>query len=166
MTAPRPRETRCAPATRSPSRLEGVPDGGWVTEVLIPASGEITVSLLTQSFQCIGKTTDALAAEITEAYKSQKIYTNPKVTVIPEEKFLTVGGDVRGPTRVIYTPGLTLMGAINSCGGFTEYANKRNVSIIRGQQVIVVDCVQAVRVPGADPLVYPGDSITVKRTMF
>jgi len=147
-------------------RLAGVPEGEYITEVQIPASGEVTVPLLTQSFQTIGQTTDALAAQISSAYKDGKIYTNPVVTVLPEEKFLSVGGDVRGPTRIVYTPGMTLMGAINQCGGFTEYANKHAVSIIRGQQVIVVDCVHAMNVPGADPLVYPGDQINVRRTIF
>jgi len=147
-------------------RLEGVPDGGYVTEVEIPASGEVTVALLTQSFQAVGHTAADLAAEISAAYKTGKIYTNPIVTVLPEERFLSVGGDVRGPTRVAYTPDLTLMSAINMCGGFTEYANRRAVRIIRGQQVISVDCVQAAKVPGADPPVYPGDQITVPRTAF
>ena len=35
-----------------------------------------------------------------------------------------------------------------------------------GSQTIVVDCVKATVTPGADPAVYPGDSIYVPRTMF
>ena len=94
-----------------------------------------TCRYLTQSFHAAGQTTAELAAEITDAYKSQKIYTNPVVTVIAEERFINVGGDVRSPSNVAYRPDLTLMSTINSCGGFTEYANRRAVRIIRGQQV-------------------------------
>ena len=133
----------------------------------IPESGDITVpGLLTQPFHAVGHTTGELAAEITAAYKDNKIYTNPNIIVIPEERYMNVGGDVRSPSRVTYTPDSTLMSTINSCGGFTEYANRRAVRILRGQQVIQVDCVNAAKTPGADPPVYPGDQIYVPRSMF
>ena len=147
-------------------RLSGVPDEGFFNEIQIPASGSITVPLLTQSFQAAGRNASELAAEIANAYKSQKIYTNPVVTVLPEEQFVNVGGDVRGPTNVVWRPDSTLMSAINACGGFTEFANRRSVRILRGQQVMYVDCVKAAQTPGADPAVYPGDQIYVPRTPF
>jgi protein involved in polysaccharide export with SLBB domain len=147
-------------------RLNGVPDDGYFNEVEIPTSGEVTVPLLTQSFQAAGRTTAELGSEIADAYKTQKIYTNPVVIVLAEERFVSVGGDVRGPTRVPYTPDSTLMSTINACGGFDEFANRRAVRIIRGQQVIQVDCVKAAQTPGADPAVYPGDQIWVPRTVF
>jgi polysaccharide export outer membrane protein len=147
-------------------QLTGVPDGGFFNEKQIPASGDITLPYLTQSFHAAGQTPAALASEITEAYKNQKIYTNPVVAVLSEEQFIIVGGDVRSPTNVAYRPDSTLMSTIYSCGGFTEFANRRNVRIIRGQQVIYVDCVKAIQTPGTDPPVYPGDQIYVSRTMF
>ena len=147
-------------------RLTGVPDDGYVIEAQIPDAGDITVPLLTQHFTAAGRNTSSLASDIDAAYKSQKIYTNPNVTVISEERFVNVGGDVRTPTRVAYTSDLTLLSAINSCGGFTEFANRRVVRIIRGQQIIVVDCVTAAKTPGADPALYAGDQIYVPRTMF
>jgi len=147
-------------------QLAGVPDDGWLHEFQIPASGDITLPLLTQSFHVAGRNPADLAAEITDAYKSQKIYTNPVVTVLAEERYINVGGDVRGPTNVVWRPDSTLMSTINSCGGFTEYANRRAVRILRGQQVIEVDCVKAIQTPGADPPVYPGDQVYVPRTMF
>jgi protein involved in polysaccharide export with SLBB domain len=64
-------------------QLSGTPDTGYFHEKQIPASGDITVDLLTQTFHAAGKTPAELAAEITDAYKSQKIYTNPVVNVIP-----------------------------------------------------------------------------------
>jgi protein involved in polysaccharide export with SLBB domain len=147
-------------------RLTGVPDGEYVIEVQIPASGDITVPLLTRSFHAAGRNSSQVADEISEAYKVDKIYSNPNVTIIPEERFVNVGGDVRGPSRVLYTPDMTLLTAINSCGGFTEYANRKAVRITRGQQIITVNCVQATAVPGTDPALYPGDVIYVPRTIF
>ncbi len=147
-------------------RLSGVPDEGYFNEVQIPASGDITVPLLTQSFHAVGLTPQELGSAIADAYKGQKIYSNPVVTVLPEDRYVNVGGDVRSPTRVVFAADLTVMSAINSCGGFTEYADKRRVRVLRGQQVIQVDCVAAAQSPGADPQVLPGDQIYVPRTMF
>jgi protein involved in polysaccharide export with SLBB domain len=147
-------------------RLSGVPDDGFFNEIQIPASGDITVPLLTQSFHAAGSSAAELASQIADAYKSQKIYTNPVITVLPEEQYVNVGGDVRGPTNVAWRADSTLMSAINACGGFTEFANRRSVRILRGQQVFYVDCVKAAQTPGADPAVYPGDQIYVPRTAF
>jgi protein involved in polysaccharide export with SLBB domain len=147
-------------------QLSGVPDGGFYIEKQIPPSGEISLPYLTQSFQAIGKTCPQLTQEITDAYKGQKIYTNPIVSVQAEERYITVGGEVRSPSNVVYRPDLTLVGVINSCGGFTEFANRKSVRIIRGKQSFYVDCIRAVAVPGDDPPVYAGDQIYVSRTMF
>ena len=147
-------------------RLTGVPDGGYVIEVQIPESGDITIPLLSQPFHAVGRNASEVSAEIASTYKEQKIYTTPNVTIIPEERFVNVGGDVRGPQRVIYTSDLTLIGAINACGGFTEYANRKAVRILRGQQVIQVDASAAARTPGADPSLQAGDQVYVPRTMF
>ena len=148
-------------------RLTGVPeDGGYIVEDQIPQNGEISVSYLTQPFQAVGKTAGDLAEEITQAYKSQRIYNTPVVTIIPEERFVSVGGDVRSPTRVIYTSDLTLMTAINSCGGFTDYARRNAVRIIRGSQVMYVDASAAVAGRVQDPPLFPGDQIYVQRTIF
>jgi polysaccharide export outer membrane protein len=150
-------------------RLSGVPDEaneGYIIEVQIPPAGDVTVPLLTQAFPAVGRSAGDLAHDISQAYKTQRIYSSPNVTVVPEERYVNVGGDVRQPSRVIYTPDLTMLGAINACGGFTDYANRRVVRILRGQQVMQVDAVQAARTPGADPPLFAGDQIYVPRTMF
>ena len=148
-------------------RLTGVPtEEGYINEIQIPESGDITVPNLTRSFHASGVRPGQLADEITTAYKQGQIYTNPNVTVIPEERYVNVGGDVRTPARVLYTPDLTLLGAVNSCGGFDDYADKHHVRILRGTQIITIDAARATHTAGLDPLVYPGDQITVPRTIF
>jgi len=150
-------------------RLTGVPtDSEYNIEMQVPTSGEITqIPLIkNQSFHAAGRTTSDLAADIMAAYKANKIYTTPVVTIIPEERFVSVGGDVRLPQRVIYTPDMTLTAAINAAGGFTEYAKRGAVRILRGQQVIQVDANAAARNPGSDPSLHPGDQVYVPRTMF
>jgi protein involved in polysaccharide export with SLBB domain len=147
-------------------RVTGVPDQVDPQEVLIPATGEVTMPLLTGSFQAVGHTTGDLADEIRNAYKSNKIYTNPNVTIIPEDRFVNVTGDVRNPTRVLYTADLKLLGAISFCGGFDEYANKHKVRILRGKDSFEVDAVQAQKDPSSDPPLSPGDQVYVPRTAW
>jgi hypothetical protein len=81
--------------------------------------------------------------------------------VVAEGQFIAVGGEVHGPGRIAYRTDLTVVGAINTCGGFTEFANRGMVRILRDQQVIYVDCVKAISDPGKDPEVEPGDQIFV-----
>ena len=147
-------------------QLSGVPDQGYFVEKQIPPTGDIYLPLLNQPFHAAGISTAQLATDIRGAYISQKIYTNPVITVLEEERFVSVGGDVRSPSNVTYRADSTLMSVINACGGFTEYANKRSVRVVRGSQTLTFDCVKAATNPGADPLIYPGDQIFVPRTMF
>ena len=147
--------------------LAGVPQGEeYVHEFQIPDSGDVTVPNLTQSFHAAGIRPGELAGEIATAYRNSRIYTNPNVTVIPEDRFVNVSGDVRSPLRVVYTPDLTLLGVISAAGGFDEYADKHRVRIVRGAQLFIVDAQKATTTPGGDVLVYPGDQITVPRTIF
>lgn len=147
--------------------LAGVPSGeDYVHEFQIPDSGDITVPDLTESFHAVGILPGELAGRIAQAYRDSKIYTNPNVTVIPEDRFVNVSGDVRTPLRVLYTPDLTLLGVISAAGGFDEYADKHHVRVVRGAQLLLIDAQKATNTPGSDILVYPGDQITVPRTIF
>jgi len=147
-------------------RVSGTPDPSNIAEIQIPQSGDITVDLLSGTFHAAGRSPADLAADISAAYRDQKIYTNATVVVLPEERYINVGGDVRQPSRVIFTADSTVMSAINASGGFDEYANRRQVRVIRGSQVFNVDCVKAASDPGADPQVFPGDQIYVPRTIL
>ena len=147
-------------------QLTGVPDGGYLNEKQIPASGQLSLPYLDQPFQAVGVTPSDLAEQITAAYKAQKIYRSPVVTVLAEVQYVNVGGEVRSPANVPYRPDATVMSIINTCGGFTEFANRRSVRVIRGGQVIYVNCNKAMTDPGADPPVYPGDQIIVPRTIL
>jgi protein involved in polysaccharide export with SLBB domain len=148
-------------------RLIGVPmEEQYVNEIQVTESGDITVPELTESFHAVGVRPGDLAARIAAAYRDQKIYTNPNVTVNPEERYVNITGDVRTPTRVLYTTDLTALGAISAGGGFDEYADKHHVRILRGSKIYVFDAQKATEGSTPDMIVYPGDQITVPRTVF
>jgi protein involved in polysaccharide export with SLBB domain len=149
-------------------RLSGVPVGSGdagVYEAKVDDAGFIQMPLVGK-FKAAGSSTTQLASQIEQAYISQRIYATPSVTIIPQTRFVNVNGEVRGPQRVLYTNDLTALGAITACGGFTEYADKRNILILRGGQVFSFDAVNAQRTAGADVSLQPGDQVQVKRTIF
>ncbi len=57
--------------------------------------------------------------------------------------------------------------AIQSAGDFTDFADQREVRVIRANgRVEIVDCKAALEDPSKDLPVYPGDNIVVERRIF
>jgi len=100
--------------------------------------------------------------------KAEKIFTHPTVTISVQgnTRFVNVGGAVRGPGRVVYTPDLTLMSAINAAGGFNDFADRKRVRFVRGGKAIVIDTRKLLEDPSKDPPVHPGDQIEVPQSLW
>ncbi|HPA16849.1 MAG TPA: polysaccharide biosynthesis/export family protein [Verrucomicrobiae bacterium] len=116
--------------------------------------------------RALGKSTGALEREIEEMYKAQRIFTDPKVSVLVGGRYINVMGEVRMPQRVLYTSDLTMLKAIAAAGGFTDYANKRAVRVHRGNEVVEVHAGRALKEPSQDLPLKPGDTVEVKRSIF
>jgi polysaccharide biosynthesis/export protein VpsN len=127
--------------------------------VNMPNLGKVKAAGLTQA---------QLQDSIEGGYKSQQIYTNPTITVnIPTTaRFVNVGGDVKAPRRVEYTSDLTVLGAINAAGGFTDYADQSKVRLLRAGKVIMINVKDVRRDPTKDIQVRPGDSIEVPQSFW
>jgi len=77
---------------------------------------------------------------------------------------ITVGGEVRTPNSYPHPGRLTVLKAIDLAGGFTEFANRRKVKIIRSGKTIIVNCKKALEDPEKfDVEVFPGDKVQVDR---
>jgi polysaccharide export outer membrane protein len=115
-----------------------------------------------------GLAPSALAREVENAYRANKIYTNPNVTIImqPAARFVNVGGAVRLPSRVNFTEDMTLLTAINAAGGFNDFADQKRVRLLRGSEVKVFDVRQFRKNPGKDVPLQPGDRVEVPQTLF
>ena len=109
-----------------------------------------------------------LARSIEEAYRANKIYTNPNITILmqPTSRFVNVGGSVRSPSRVPFTEDMTLLAAINAAGGFNDFADQKRVRLLRGNQVKIYDVRQFRRDPSQDVKLQPGDRVEVPQTFF
>ena len=115
-----------------------------------------------------GKTIGKLQEELQSLYVP-KYYTRAlTVTVSTEERWFFVGGEVRNPNRYLYSGQMTVLKAIQTAGGFSEYARRSKVQVTRadGRKEKPVNCDKAVKNPKLDLPIYPGDYISVERRLL
>lgn len=103
------------------------------SEVVVRPDGKISLPLL-QDLQADGLTAPQLKEEITR--KFSEYINNPKVTVIVNQINsckVSVLGKVTSPGLYPITGNTTFIEAISMAGGFTEWANKRKITVITHQ---------------------------------
>ena len=101
--------------------------------ILVRPDGMISLALL-GDVKASGLTPLELANQI--AQKLKKYYQDPKVSVVVAEihsKLVFLIGEVNKKGPVEMTPGMTLLEAISSAGGLTDFANARKVYLLRNQ---------------------------------
>jgi protein involved in polysaccharide export with SLBB domain len=133
----------------------------------IKEDGTITLTL-NQTFKADGKTRGELEKDIRERYVPNYFkYLTVTVKQDVNTQWYYVYGEVRTPDRRIYNSRMTVLKAIVSAGGFTDFANKKNVQLTRlDGRTQIVNCVKAQTKPTLDPEVYPGDTILVRRRLW
>lgn len=134
-------------------------------EIHIPDTGIITLPYNVQ-VKAAGKTTTELEREIREAYVPN-IFVNLTITVRTDLRSFYVDGEVKQPGRHNYTGVMTLLRAIGTAGGFTDFANRKNIELRRQNgQKFVINYKEALNSPNSDIPVYPNDFILVRRRSF
>jgi protein involved in polysaccharide export with SLBB domain len=133
----------------------------------IDASGSVNLPYIGR-VSAVGLTPSDLARSIEQAYRANKIYTNPNITIVmqPMSRFVNVGGSVRTPTRVPFTEDMTLLAVISAAGGFNDFADQRHVRLLRGSQVSVFDVRKFRKDPSLDVKLQPGDRVEVPQSFF
>ena len=102
-------------------------------EVVVRPDGKISLPLI-QDLQAEGLTVLQLKDRITRRLK--QYVQNPTVTVIVNQinsYKISVLGKVTTPGVYSITARTTLVEAISMAGGFTEWANKRKITVIRSE---------------------------------
>lgn len=100
--------------------------------------------------------------EIIQKLYVPRIYQHLTVNVQYADRFYYVGGQVRNPNKFIYAGEVTILKAIDSAGGFTDYAKKWAVIIKRANGAVEeVDCGKALEDSKLDIKIYPNDKIEV-----
>jgi polysaccharide export outer membrane protein len=106
--------------------------------VPVRPDGKISLPLL-NDVQAAGLTPAQLAAQITDSLK--KYVTNPQVTVIVttiNSQRVYILGEVTRPGAFPLLPNMTVLQALSSAGGFTQFAREKSIYVLRtedGKQV-------------------------------
>jgi polysaccharide export outer membrane protein len=128
------------PATQDPSYVIGAQDvldiNVWkeaelTRTVPVRPDGKISLPLL-NDVQAAGLTPTQLAAEITTNLK--RFVTNPQVTVIVSQinsQRIYILGETARPGAYPLLPGMTVLQALSSAGGFTMFANTKKIYVLR-----------------------------------
>ena len=128
----------------------------------IPSDGYITLHLNVR-IKAAGRTIAELQQEIRKAYVPA-LYVNLTAVVKTEERFFYVGGEVKVPNRQMYLGNVTVLRAIETAGGFTDFANRKKIQLRRASgEVLTINALKATKDPALDPQVLPNDHITVPR---
>jgi polysaccharide export outer membrane protein len=128
------------PATTDPNYVIGAQDvldvSVWkepeVSRIVpVRPDGKISLPLL-NDVQAAGLTPAQLAVQITESLK--KYVTSPQVTVIIttiNSQRVYILGEVTRPGAFPLLPGMTVMQALSSAGGFTPFAKMKSIYVLR-----------------------------------
>jgi len=99
--------------------------------VPVRPDGKISLPLL-NDVQAAGLTPAQLAAEITTSLK--RFVTDPQVTVIVTQinsQRVYILGEVTRAGAYPLLPGMTVLQALSSAGGFTQFANLKKIYVLR-----------------------------------
>ncbi len=134
-------------------------------EERIKDDGTITLKHI-GAVQAEGKTVGELQRDVHAKYVP-KFYPNLVVTVRAEDRFFFVDGEVKIPNRYVYAGQQTVLRAIATAQGFTDFADRKKVELTRVDgKKFIVDCNKAQKKPELDLPVYPGDRIMVPRRWY
>jgi polysaccharide biosynthesis/export protein len=103
-------------------------------DVIVRPDGKITLPLL-NDVQAAGMTTEELRALLTTA--AARFVEEPNVTVVVRQinsRRVFITGQIAKPGPYMLTPGLTVMQLIALAGGLTEFADSKNIIIMRTEK--------------------------------
>ena len=102
-------------------------------QVAVRPDGKISLALL-NDIQAAGNTPTKLAADIAE--KLKQYVTDPRVTVTVvamNSRRIFIMGEVARAGAFPMLPNMTLMQALSSAGGFSQYANTKKMYLLRNE---------------------------------
>ena len=118
-----------------------------------------------------GLTPSQLGIRVEQAYKTAKIFTSPTVVVSTPEsdatsvadavRYVSINGEVKTPRRAPFDDGMTLLDAIATASGFTDWADKRRVRLIRNGKTTEHDVTKISIQPELDMQLRPDDKVIV-----
>lgn len=145
--------------------LLGIPEEKGI-ETTIDENGLITLPYIDEPVQAAGLSLSGLEREIQRIYTEGKIYRNVTVNIQTDAKSYFMEGEVNRPQEYPLNRRITLLQAIAAASGYTEYADKKDITIIRQGEIIKVNGKELEKNPERDIPIESGDRINVDRTFY
>ena len=141
--------------------LRGIPRPEDISEV-IDDNGEVTLPLVA-GIRIEGLTSSEAEERIEKAYINSGYYREINVIIVAQDDVFFVRGEAQRPGQYVLNGDVTLMMAIATAGGYTEWANRRKVRIIRQDQVLINNANRIDAREDPDPLIQADDIIILDR---
>jgi polysaccharide biosynthesis/export protein len=144
-------KTQQSPAAAANAKVSATPDPNYIIgpqdvldidvwkeaeltrDVPVRPDGKISLPLL-NDVQAAGLTPTQLSEELTTELK--KFITDPQVTVIVTQinsQRVYILGEMTRPGAYPLLPGMTVLQALSSAGGFTQFANLKKIYVLRNE---------------------------------
>ena len=133
-------------------------------ETVIDEYGEISLPYIDDAVIAAGKSVSELEREIQRLYVDGGIYRTVTVNIQTSAKSYFMEGEVRRPQEYPLNRKITLLQAIAAAGGYTEYADPKDVVITRRGENIKVNAKDFEKNPEKDIPIEAGDRINVDRS--
>lgn len=144
--------------------LTGIPNPEEIDNV-VNDFGFVTLPLVGAA-KIEGLTTARAEQLIKAAYINGEYYKSIDVIVVAQAGEFYVRGEVKNEGKFALSGDTTLVQGIIMAGGYTDYAKKWEITIIRGPEKSVYDAEKIEKREMADPLIQTGDIIVVPRRVF
>ena len=145
--------------------LLGIPQEKQI-DTALDEKGRITIPYIDEPITAAGMTTSELEREIQQIYIEGKIYKSITANVMTSAKIYYLEGEVERPMQYSLTHKITLLEAIAAASGYTEFANRKNITITRRGVVLKYNGKELEKHPERDVPIEAGDRIKVHRTFY
>ena len=140
-----------------PSPMEIMDQVDDLGNVTLPLVGDLNVE---------GKSSSEIEHLVTREYIDRGLYRKINVTVRAQQEEYFVRGEVKGPGLYPISRDVTLMQAITTAGGYTEFARRTQIKILRGERTLEFNAKDIESHRARDPFIEPGDIVIVSRRLF
>jgi len=134
-------------------------------EMIVDENGDVKLPFI-GAVRAAGLTGSELEDQIQRDYISKKIYRYLTVHVLVPTRGYFVTGEVRMPGRMPLVGSVSILQAIATAGGYTDFADPGSVQLIRGGKTTKINAKDIARNRQKDVEIESGDVIKVDRTWY
>ena len=134
-------------------------------ETVVSKHGFITLPFV-KKVKVSGLTAEEAETKIHDAYIAGGFFRNLTVDVTGAAGSLYITGEVNKPGRLDFEGNISLCDLIITSGELTQFADRSEIKLIRNKRVTTHDYDSILEGKEDDPILKPGDRVTVSRRIF